>query len=101
MHFMNLKRLNINSYKLSIIMTPTEILTDFLEDTTLDLNCDIKKVKGQVFEVNNGKLNCLLYVKVRSKYTNWGVTKNIIENLKKETKPWFVVLISHRPLPNF
>ena len=50
-------------------------------------------ISRQVFELE-GERNCLLYVKARSaRPIRWGVTKNVIDRLKNQSLPWFVILL--------
>ncbi len=63
------------------------------------------KLKGQGWEKNksvyeaSGQINCLLYIKSRkSRKQNWGITKTVVDRLKK---PWFVLLISPITIPSY
>ena len=50
-------------------------------------------ISRQVFEMTGSK-NCLLYVKSRSAHPfKWGVTANVIDRLKNQDLPWFVILL--------
>jgi len=76
-------------------MNSSEILKNFKNDVSTILNCRImQSLSRQVYELS-GSVNCLLYVKTRSTVkANWGITASVINKLKSQSKPWFVVLLS-------
>lgn len=76
-------------------MDSGEILRSFKNDLVRILDCEIKQsLSRQVFELT-GSYNCLLYLKTRKhKRANWGITENVINRLKNQSKPWLVILLS-------
>ena len=83
-------------------MTTKELIENFIRDASKDLECKIVKsnISRQVFETS-GNINYLFYIKTRTTNSNWGVTKNVIDKLKKEKGTWFVLLLSTSPFQNY
>lgn len=53
----------------------------------------LTSISKQVFELED-EHDCLLYVKARAAHPiRWGVTKNVIDRLKNQKLPWFVILL--------
>ena len=76
-------------------------LDSFLQDALKIFDSQIKHKEGKVFEAS-GQINCLFYIKERkSKNQNWGLTKNVIDRLLEQGKPWFVLLLSSPPYSNY
>jgi hypothetical protein len=48
---------------------------------------------GRVFQLD-GKFNGLIYLGTRAEYPHhWGITKNTIDNIETQRKPWCVILL--------
>jgi hypothetical protein len=72
-------------------------LNDFLNEFPATFNSEIKRMTGKVFQVS-GQVSCLFYIKERkSTNQNWGVTKNVHDKLKKQNRPWILLLLSASP----
>jgi hypothetical protein len=76
-------------------------LNNFLGDFSKIFDSEIKQKAGKVFQVT-GQTNCLFYFKERkSGHQNWGITKNVIDRLREENFPWFLLLLSSPPYANY
>lgn len=78
---------------------------EFLNDFSQVFDCKIEKntdVSGEVY-YTLGQLNCLFYILYRKadNYQNWGVRKKIIDSLQRQSKEWFLVLLSDKTLPSY
>jgi len=73
----------------------SQIISNFRESIQGEYGKKLKltSISKQVFELEDER-NCLLYVKARSANPKkWGVTKNVIDRLKNQNSPWFVILL--------
>jgi len=73
----------------------SQIVSNFRDSiqSEYDKKIRLTSISRQVFELENDR-NCLLYVKARSAHPiRWGVTKNVIDRLKNQNLPWFVILL--------
>jgi len=53
----------------------------------------IRRISKHIIKLT-GSINCLIYVKARSKKPYfWGVTANRLEEIKQSGKPWAIVLL--------
>ena len=78
-----------------IIAKGTEIVDEFIR--ALNDRSEVRvlqtPISKNVFEYS-GRNKVLLYVKGRAQYPyRWGVTKNVIQRLRGESKPWIVILL--------
>jgi len=72
-----------------------QIVADLIQAVSAqaELNMSSSPISRNVFEMT-GLMSCLLYVKARSQSPwRWGVTANVLNRLKAQTKPWSVVLL--------
>lgn len=72
-----------------------QIVTDFVSALrkAQGLTVNRSAVSQNVFEVG-GPVQCLLYVKGRAEAPyRWGVTANVVEQLKQQKLRWFTVLL--------
>ena len=76
-------------------------MTSFYKKFQGIFDSKIIRKEGKVFEAS-GTMKCLFYIKERkSKNQNWGTTKNVIDRLISQSKPWFVLLLSSPPYSNY
>lgn len=76
-----------------------KIVSDFIELVGKYPGLKIKSTlfSPNVYEVD-GLFNCLLYVKARSEDPlRWGVRASIVQNLRRQNKPWYVLLLYVKP----
>ncbi|MGD1047019.1 MAG: hypothetical protein ABR936_17080 [Bacteroidota bacterium] len=76
-----------------------EIVSDFVELVGKYPDLKIKKsfYSPNVYEID-GLFNCLLYVKARSEDPlRWGVRAKVVQNLRRQNKPWYVLLLYIKP----
>lgn len=75
-------------------------LNEFLNEFPKIFNSEINRIKGKVYQTS-GQISCLFYIKERkSTNQNWGVTKNVLDQVKELNRPWFLLLLSASP-PNY
>lgn len=73
----------------------SEIVKEFIQVLNVRGGISVLRtsISQNVFEYN-GRNKALLYVKGRAQEPySWGVTKNVIQRLREESKPWVVVLL--------
>ena len=73
----------------------TEIVKKFIQALNSRNGVSVLRtpISRNVFEYS-GRKKVLLYVKGRAQEPyRWGVTKNVIQRLRNESKPWIVVLL--------
>lgn len=72
-------------------------INDIKDELTTTFNIDFEKKTRSVFQAS-GEVSCLFYIKNRkSTNQNWGVTKNVLDDLNKQKIPWFLLLLSASP----
>jgi len=72
-----------------------QIVSDFIQAVNQlpNFSTTHTSISRQVFEITGSK-NCLLYVKSRSAHPfKWGATANVIDRLKNQEIPWFLILL--------
>jgi hypothetical protein len=72
-----------------------KIVTDFVQSLNERDGFKVNRtsISRNVFELS-GSINCLLYVKAIAHFPyKWGVTANVVNELKRQTIPWIVVLL--------
>jgi len=72
-----------------------EIVTKFINTLNLRNGLSISRtqISRNVFEYSN-ELKIFLYIKgIAQRPYKWGVTENVIQRLKDESKPWIVILL--------
>lgn len=90
----------LGGYKMASTNKGIQIVSDFIQAVNQLPNFSAARttISRQVFETTGSK-NCLLYVKSRSAHPfKWGATANVIDKLKSQDLPWFVILLflSHK-----
>ena len=81
-----------------------QIVTDFIHMLSKLPEINVTKrrdISPNVYEID-GAFNSLLYVKARSEEPlRWGVRKTIVERLRRQAKPWDVLLLYDLPCTGF
>jgi hypothetical protein len=80
---------------MGITIRGDQIVADLIQAVSArpGLNMSSSHISKNVFEVA-GLMSSLLYVKARSQSPwRWGVTANVVNRLKTQTRPWAVVLL--------
>lgn len=77
------------------IRNGARIVTDFVSALR---NLAVKPchfISKNVFEIKiDDSVNCLIYVKGRGQEPyRWGVTRNVVNRLRKQSQKWFVILL--------
>jgi hypothetical protein len=73
----------------------SQLVTDFAKalNTLEGISITSTSISRNVFEYK-GTASCLLYVKGRAEQPyRWGVTANVIDRLKVQPRPWYVILL--------
>ena len=73
----------------------TRLVNDFTKSLNVLKGISVihTPISRNVFEFK-GRANCLLYIKGRAEQPyRWGVTANVIDRLRAQTKKWYLILL--------